>query len=84
MNEPDQSPFTCTYNEFKERSASFFRRLKEDPRPTEEQINNGLKTLGLAYLHLADATEVQRHEAGVLLELATKYALYAAITFYPA
>ena len=84
MNSSDPSPFTCTYEEFKAQAGSYFRRLQESPAPTEAQIENGFKALGLAYLNLEGATEIQKHEAVILIQLASKFSCYARLPKFPA
>lgn len=68
-----------SYDEFRKSAAEFFRALhrKEDPFTTE-QLNNGYKCLGLLYMgHAEDWTDLEEHQAVIILEAATKRCIEA-------
>lgn len=66
------SPFSCDFAQFKEQAATFFRRLKTPPFPTPAQVEAGEKAIYLAYIYL-EASETEKHAAGVLLDVIGKY-----------
>lgn len=70
---------TCTYVEFKRLSKDFFEGLKT--ATTEEEVEQGLKCLGLAYLGIqwdeTSSTVMSDREVGApaVLRLANKHAI---------
>ena len=72
---PIKSDFSCSLEEFKVEVSNFFKRLKADLSPTEEQIEQGLKIIGLMYLYIYDL-EKERYdgESADILKLVYKSA----------
>lgn len=68
------SPFACSFAEFKEQSGQFFKRLKANPSPTPNQVDNGFKAIGIAYLNM-EGSEMEKHQARIVLDLATRASL---------
>lgn len=61
---------SCTWAEFKEHAAEFFRMAKE---ATFEQRENGCKALSILYLSLNEGTtELELHQARYLLDMANR------------
>lgn len=67
------SGFECTFSEYKDQAAEFFRRLKDERGITEKQIEGGLHALRLAFLYV-QGTPNERYQAEILLSLAHRHA----------
>lgn len=72
-NQDNSSGFECTWEEYKEQAATFFRRLQAKPLMTEEQVNNGLKILGLSFIYVEEDPMFEG-QAEIVLNLAHKKA----------
>lgn len=67
------SGFECTWEEYKEQAATFFRRLKASPTMTERQVERGLKAIGLAFIYVKE-DPMFKGQAQIVLNLAHKKA----------
>lgn len=70
---PPLSGFECTFPEYKEQAAQFFRRLKDERALTVRQIEAGLHALNLAFIYV-EGTENERYQAEIVLTLAHRKA----------
>ncbi len=73
VGDPPSSDFACTFDQYREQAAELFRRLRAAPKPSKEQIQNGVKALGLAFLYLK-GSDNEKHQAEVVLSLAYREA----------
>ena len=74
-NEPqatEKSEFQTDFKGFKQQASEFFKKLKESA-PTQEQIENGLKAIGLALLYMT-GTENEKYQAKIVFDIAHRKA----------
>lgn len=64
------NPLACTYKEFYAMAAEFFKATKDST--DYDSVENGHKCLTIAYLNMYDQTEIENHQAVIILEMAGK------------
>ena len=69
--------FCVDFEGFKRQAGEFFRRLK-DPA-TVDQIEAGMKALGVAYIHM-EGDEMEIHQAAIVMDIATRKSTEAILS----
>lgn len=61
---------TTDYKGFKQMAAEFFKEASKE-NTTLDRLERGFKALGIAYFGLTDPTDINMHEASIILDMAS-------------